>query len=201
MLSSPARAYHDKEKKKNKIRPNCYLSFPLFALFPLHFAVASAAMKWFLSAVHLFPPSSSSLFRVAARVSLQGAGLMGPMGGTEKFRLGAGSQVVYMMPVHLLFYLSYLIARLSAHSTLICNVFDFSSSHSLSLSLSLYLFTAIYLSFSTKKLMNKQPLKPASFMCVQTALTGTRVTYRSWHTRATWLSSRHHASYVYIQGI
>jgi len=118
--------------------------------------------------VHLFPPSSSSLFRVAARVSLQGAGLMGPMGGTEKFRLGAGSQVVYMMPVHLLFYLSYLIARLSAHSTLICNVFDFSSSHSLSLSLSLSLSICLPLSLFFDKEIDEQATSQASFLHVRT---------------------------------
>lgn len=133
LFSSPARACHDKKEKK--IRP-CYLSLlPLPS--SLRHAVASAAMKWFLSAVHLFPPSSSSLFRVAARVSLRGAGPMGPMDGTEKFRLGAGSQVVYTPPVH---YFSFLPFP-SYYSTLcpFCDALDFSSSPLLSpLCLSLF---------------------------------------------------------------
>lgn len=90
-----------------------------------HLAVASAAMKWFLSAAHLFPPSFSSLFRIAARVSLRGTGWMGPMGGTEKFRLGAGSQVACTPPVHLPFLpFFYLVARLFSRSTL-RSVLDF----------------------------------------------------------------------------
>lgn len=122
-------------------------------------------MKWFLSAVHLFPPSFSSLFRIAARVSLRGAGPMGPMGGTEKFRLGAGSQVACTPPVHLLSYLFHLVARLSGRSTLVHDVLNFSSTRS-----SLF---SIYLFFGKEI---DERARAASFTCVQTALTGTRVT-------------------------
>lgn len=128
-------------------------------------------MKWFLSAVHLFPPSSSSLFRIAARVSLRGAGSMGPMDGTEKFRLGAGSQVACMLLVHTLSYLFHLVVRFSGRSTLV----TFSIFHHRALLSSLSIYHCLLLSFSAKKLTKEQPFEQLPSR-VQTTLTGTQVT-------------------------
>lgn len=98
------------------------------------------------------------------------------MGGTEKFRLGTGSQVACTPPVHLS-YLFYLVARLSNRST-----FRRSRFSSLrSLLFSIYLPLSISLFFGEEI---DEGTGTASFTCVQTALTVTRVTVVSQLTHA-----------------
>lgn len=100
-------------------------------------------MKWFLSTVHLFL-FLSSLFSFQQRVHRSRVleVLTGLISGTEKFRLGAGSQIV-CSSVHLLFY-----SVLRFVTTFYSFFYDAHALSYFSSFFSLFLYLYLYLSIS-----------------------------------------------------
>lgn len=122
------------------------------------------------------------------------------MGGTEKFRLGAGSQVVRALPVHLLFStFSILLANSPSRSTLFYDArnIGFSSLHFFP-----YTHFLSSLLCLDEEIDQVAAVRAASFTRVRTALTGTRVTIvriaADTHAPRGYPAGTMHRVYVYM---
>jgi len=193
-VSREKKKKRERERKKNKIGTFLLPPHPLPYLpsFPTPRRSICHGVRWSDFLVHLFPPSPSSLFLAEQRVYRSGVlAPTGPMGGTEKFRLGAGSQVVRALPIHFAdtFTFLHLASRLSESRSALLYV-GFSSLH----------FSLLAFSLSRRR-TRPTSSRSSSLLCARTTgidrNPGYHRSYRSWHARATWLPNRHRV-HVYM---
>jgi len=108
-FSAPHDTHRVTRGRNNEIRPRAAFTCPLPPSLPplappravasaAHFdeVISRAPFLYLVLLLYLLPPPPC----MAARALLRGAGLIGPTGRTEKFRLAAGSRVAISLPSH-----------------------------------------------------------------------------------------------------